>query len=87
MPVLVVPQVCIGALGKFNIVPKYILPNGMTPSSEQIYSNEAIIKPHTVMNISWSADHRVIDGATVARFSQVWKYYLENPTTMLLKLM
>jgi 2-oxoisovalerate dehydrogenase E2 component (dihydrolipoyl transacylase) len=37
-----------------------------------------------IMNISWSADHRVVDGATMARFSNLFKYYLENPTAMLL---
>jgi hypothetical protein len=38
-----------------------------------------------IMNVSWSADHRVVDGATMARFSNLWKYYLENPTAMLLE--
>ena len=45
----------------------------------------AVEKTH-VMNVSWSADHRVIDGATVARFSNAWKAFLENPSTMLVDL-
>ena len=39
-----------------------------------------------LMQVSWSADHRVIDGATMARFSNAWVGYLEDPTTMLLHL-
>ena len=39
-----------------------------------------------MMQVSWSADHRVIDGATMARFSNLWKMYLENPATMILNL-
>lgn len=39
-----------------------------------------------VMNVSWSADHRIIDGATMSRFCNLWKSYLENPAFMLLDL-
>lgn len=39
-----------------------------------------------IMNISWSADHRIIDGATMCRFSNLWKEYLENPASMVLDL-
>lgn len=35
-----------------------------------------------VMHVSWAADHRVIDGAEVARFSNLWKSYVENPASM-----
>lgn len=35
---------------------------------------------------SWTADHRVIDGVTVAQFSNLWKAYLENPALMLMGL-
>jgi 2-oxoisovalerate dehydrogenase E2 component (dihydrolipoyl transacylase) len=44
------------------------------------------VKPVTIMNVSWSADHRVVDGATVAKFSNLWKFYLENPHAMLSEL-
>lgn len=39
-----------------------------------------------ILNISWSADHRVVDGATMANFSNQWKEYLEQPGKMLLNL-
>ena len=88
VPVLVVPQVMIGALGKFQTVPKYMssTSHGTEATMDEIYSDNAIVKPSTIMNISWSADHRVIDGATVARFSNSWKNYIENPVSMLGKL-
>lgn len=38
------------------------------------------------MNASFGCDHRVIDGASVTKFSNKWKNYLENPSTMLLHL-
>ena len=36
-----------------------------------------------VMHVSWAADHRVIDGAEMARFSNRWKSFVENPATMI----
>ena len=38
------------------------------------------------MPISWGADHRVVDGATLAKFSNTWKAYLEHPELLLLHL-
>jgi 2-oxoisovalerate dehydrogenase E2 component (dihydrolipoyl transacylase) len=83
VPVIVVPQVAIGAFGRQIVVPRYVDKDGNTASTDAIYNGTANIKPCTLMNVSWSADHRVIDGATVARFSNTWKRYLENPSLML----
>lgn len=71
-PVVSVPQVAIGALGKTQKLPRFD-------------SDDNVFAAH-VMKVSWSADHRVIDGATMARFSNQWKNYLENPSSMLLGL-
>ena len=37
-----------------------------------------------MMNVTLSADHRVVDGAVGAQWLQAFKGYLEAPTTMLL---
>ncbi|KAM3914760.1 lipoamide acyltransferase component of branched-chain alpha-keto acid dehydrogenase complex, mitochondrial [Leptodactylus fuscus] len=71
-PVIMPPEVAIGAIGKVQVVPRFD-------------SRGQVVKAH-IINISWSADHRIIDGATMSRFSNVWKSYLENPSTMLLDL-
>lgn len=68
-PVIVVPQVAIGAIGKIQTLPRF--------------DGDGSVKPVKIMNVSWSGDHRVIDGATMARFSNQWKTYLEKPLSML----
>jgi pyruvate dehydrogenase E2 component (dihydrolipoamide acetyltransferase) len=42
------------------------------------------IEAATMMTVTLSCDHRVIDGATGARFLQVLKTFLEDPASMLL---
>ena len=38
----------------------------------------------TMMTVTMSCDHRVIDGATGARFLQAFKAFVEEPAAMLL---
>lgn len=47
----------------------------------QVFSCWVLILSHGVL--SWSTDHRVVDGTTVAKFSNVWKHYIEHPEQML----
>jgi len=45
---------------------------------------DGILKTATIMTVTMSCDHRVIDGATGARFLQAFKGYIEEPASMLL---
>jgi pyruvate dehydrogenase E2 component (dihydrolipoyllysine-residue acetyltransferase) len=42
------------------------------------------IEAATLMTVTMSCDHRVIDGATGARFLQAFKQFIEEPASMLL---
>ena len=50
------------------------------------FDSDMNVTAASIMQVSWSADHRVIDGATMCRFSNLWKSYLENPATMIMDL-
>ena len=50
------------------------------------FGEDGSLKKAHIMQVSWSADHRVIDGATVARFSNLWKSFLEVPASMIVDL-
>jgi 2-oxoisovalerate dehydrogenase E2 component (dihydrolipoyl transacylase) len=73
-PIIVPPQVAIGAFGKISRVPRFI--------NDDNTSDDTVESVH-IMPISWGGDHRVVDGATMARFSNVFKLYIENPVSMM----
>ncbi|KRZ31361.1 Lipoamide acyltransferase component of branched-chain alpha-keto acid dehydrogenase complex, mitochondrial [Trichinella pseudospiralis] len=50
------------------------------------YDEQGNLKMSNIMPVSWAADHRIIDGAMVAKFSNLFKVYLENPSLMLTEL-
>jgi pyruvate dehydrogenase E2 component (dihydrolipoamide acetyltransferase) len=45
---------------------------------------DGILKTASMMTVTLSCDHRVIDGATGARFLQAFKGFIEEPSSMLL---
>eukprot|EP00475_Leptophrys_vorax_P033290 TRINITY_DN5212_c0_g1_i2.p1 TRINITY_DN5212_c0_g1~~TRINITY_DN5212_c0_g1_i2.p1 ORF type:complete len:527 (-),score=191.75 TRINITY_DN5212_c0_g1_i2:57-1568(-) len=69
-PIIVVPQVVIGAFGRIQHLPRY--------------NSKGDLHQTSCMAVSWSADHRVVDGATITRFSNLFKHYVEHPELMLL---
>lgn len=68
-PIINKPEVAIVALGKVQQLPRF--------------DEKGHVVARSIMQISWSGDHRVIDGGTIARFTNLWKKYLEEPSAML----
>ncbi|CAM6115917.1 unnamed protein product [Calypogeia fissa] len=71
-PVLNLPEVAIVAIGRIQKVPHY--------------AQDGSIYPASIMGVTWGADHRVVDGATVARFCNKWKQLIEQPAQFLLNM-
>jgi 2-oxoisovalerate dehydrogenase E2 component (dihydrolipoyl transacylase) len=68
-PIINKPEVAIVALGKVQQLPRF--------------NDKGEVEACTIMQVSWSGDHRIIDGGTIARFVNLWKSYLEDPSEML----
>lgn len=71
-PIINKPEVAIVALGKVQQLPRF--------------DDKGHVVARSIMQVSWSGDHRVIDGGTIARFCNLWKSYLENPSKMLMSM-
>lgn len=73
-PLIAPPQLGIGAFGRAKRVPVFESPSSMA------------VREDRIMPVSWTADHRFLDGATLARFSNRFKHLLEHPLEMLIRL-
>lgn len=51
-----------------------------------VYNERDEVVPRTQVGFSWSADHRVVDGATMARCAQLVKEFVEEPGKLLVNL-
>ncbi|KAH0728172.1 lipoamide acyltransferase component of branched-chain alpha-keto acid dehydrogenase complex, mitochondrial [Solanum tuberosum] len=69
-PLVNSPEVAIIAMGRIQKIPHFAEDGNVCPAS--------------VMTINIGADHRVLDGATVARFCNDWKKFVEKPDLLLL---
>ncbi|KND89452.1 Lipoamide acyltransferase component [Tolypocladium ophioglossoides CBS 100239] len=71
-PVIVEREVAILGIGRMRTVPAFD-------------EHDRVVKRH-VCNFSWSADHRVVDGATMARAAEVVRRVVEEPDVMVMHL-
>lgn len=78
VPTILRPQAAIIALGKAYKTAKFVEDNSKPEGFRW--------EPQDSINFSISADHRILDGATVARFSMRMKDMIESPNSMLLSM-
>ncbi|KAB1213957.1 Lipoamide acyltransferase component of branched-chain alpha-keto acid dehydrogenase complex, mitochondrial [Morella rubra] len=69
-PLLNLPEVSIIAIGRIQKVPQF--------------GDDGNLYPASIMTVNIGADHRVLDGATVARFCNEWKQFVEKPELLML---
>jgi 2-oxoisovalerate dehydrogenase E2 component (dihydrolipoyl transacylase) len=68
-PIINKPEAAIVALGKLQTLPRF--------------NAKGDVEARSIMQVSWSGDHRIIDGGSIARFCNLWKLFLEKPSNML----
>jgi 2-oxoisovalerate dehydrogenase E2 component (dihydrolipoyl transacylase) len=68
-PIINKPEAAIVALGKLQTLPRF--------------NEQGDVEARSIMQVSWSGDHRIIDGGSIARFCNLWKSFLEKPSNML----
>ena len=71
-PVIVQSEVAILGIGKARTVPVF-------DEADNVVKAE-------IINFSWSADHRVVDGATMARMAERVRAFVEEPGMMMARL-
>ncbi|XP_057489305.1 lipoamide acyltransferase component of branched-chain alpha-keto acid dehydrogenase complex, mitochondrial-like isoform X2 [Actinidia eriantha] len=69
-PLINTPEVAIIAIGRIQKIPQF--------------DDDGNVYPVSVMSVNVGADHRVLDGATVARFCNAWKLFIEKPELLML---
>ncbi|KAK1600609.1 2-oxoacid dehydrogenase acyltransferase [Colletotrichum navitas] len=73
-PVIVDKEVAILGIGRMRAVPAF-----------EREDSDRVVRKH-MCNFSWSADHRVVDGATMARAAEVVRRVVEEPDVMVMHL-
>lgn len=69
-PLLNLPEAAIIAVGRIQKIPRF--------------DDNGDVYPASIVNVNIGADHRIVDGASVARFCNDWKLFIEKPELLML---
>ncbi|GAA5871815.1 hypothetical protein JCM1840_004008 [Sporobolomyces johnsonii] len=82
-------QLAIGALGRVRVEPKFVGAEEGTARrvaqgvEEEDGGREWKVEPRLVMDVTFTADHRVVEGVELARLVETWKGFIEEPSLLL----
>ncbi|GAA5881769.1 hypothetical protein JCM3774_000870 [Rhodotorula dairenensis] len=82
-------QLAIGAIGRMRVEPRFVDEAGAKKIAqgqavvEEVSLDALRVEPRLVMDVTFSADHRVVEGVELARLVETWKRIIEEPTRLL----
>ncbi|KAK4047202.1 hypothetical protein OIO90_006265 [Microbotryomycetes sp. JL221] len=80
-------QLAIGALGRTRVEPKYVgksLKLAKEVAKGEVELDEDVnldlrVEPRLIMDVTFSADHRIVEGVELAKLIETWKRFIEEP--------
>ncbi|KAL8277786.1 hypothetical protein RQP46_009769 [Phenoliferia psychrophenolica] len=75
-------QLAIGAIGRTRVVPMYVEMDRKSAREVAVGGGDSKalrIEPRLLMDVTFSADHRVVEGVELARLVESWKRIIEAP--------
>ncbi|BGO96011.1 hypothetical protein NBRC10512v2_007720 [Rhodotorula toruloides] len=78
-------QLAIGAIGRTRVEPRFVdeaKAKRVASGLEEAGARELKVEPRLVMDVTFSADHRVVEGVELARLVESWKRIVEYPARL-----
>ena len=75
-------QLAIGALGQMQVLPRYKAAHKQSAKAAAVSGQPDMLlelEPRLIMSVSFTADHRVVEGVELARLVADWKKIVEQP--------
>ncbi|KAM0790892.1 hypothetical protein ACM66B_004731 [Microbotryomycetes sp. NB124-2] len=79
-------QLAIGAIGRTRVEPKFVgqeldRARNVAKGERELDVDEVPLRvePRLIMDVTFSADHRVVEGVELAKLVETWKRFIEDP--------